>query len=357
MRWGATDDEVAGPYPGAEIVPGSTRSSTMAVTIDARPEEVWPWLVQLGWDRAGWYSWDLLDNSGRPSAREVHPEWQDLAVGDQLRFSAMGRVGDAFRVRVLEPNRFLGLYGYADLQGRWLDPGEPRPSAYMEALWGFQLKALPHGRTRLVIGGYQTFRPRWIERFVIPWSFVLLVWPMQARMLAVLKRNVEHAVQAGGGESPEDRDAVTVRAEVGIERPPEVVFDYCSDLRHEPEWNPRMRSADKLTDGPVGSGTRFATTFASGPTMVMECTRYDRPRSWLLAGSSPALRASGGGDVSATSDGARLVMHVALSPRGPLKLAKPLMRRRLRPMLEQDLDTIKETLETREEPPQHRKET
>ncbi len=193
MRWGATDDEVTGPFPGADLVPGAKRSATMAVTIDASPEQVWPWLVQLGWERGGWYSWDLLDNAGRPSAREVHPEWQDLAVGDQLRYWAFGRVADAFRVVVLEPNRFLGLYGYTDYRGRWLDPRAPRPAAYMEALWGFVLSALPDGRTRLVTGGYQAFRPRWVERAFVPWLPMLVVWPMEARMMAVLKRNIERA--------------------------------------------------------------------------------------------------------------------------------------------------------------------
>lgn len=203
LRWGATDEEVAGPYPGSELVPYGKRSPTMAVTIDARPEQVWPWLVQMGWGRGGWYSWDLLDNGGRPSAREIHPEWQGLTVGDQLQYSALGRVADAFRVRVLEPNRFLGLYGYTDLRGRWLDPSQPRPKAYMEALWGFLLQELPGRRTRLVIGGYQTFRPGWVERLAAS-SFVLLVWPMQARMMAVLKRNAEEAARARP-PSPADR--------------------------------------------------------------------------------------------------------------------------------------------------------
>ena len=89
-RWGATDEEVAGPYPGAELVPEGKRSPTMAVTINATPEQVWPWLVQMGWGRGGWYSWDLLDNAGRRSATEVHPEWQNLAVGDQSKFWAWG---------------------------------------------------------------------------------------------------------------------------------------------------------------------------------------------------------------------------------------------------------------------------
>ena len=82
MRWGATDEEVAGPYPGADLVPDGKRAATMAVTVEAAPEQVWPWLVQMGGDRGGWYSWDLLDNGRRPSAHEVHPEWQDLALGD-----------------------------------------------------------------------------------------------------------------------------------------------------------------------------------------------------------------------------------------------------------------------------------
>ena len=194
LRWGATDAEVAGPYPGAELVPGGHRSGTMAVTIDAPPEEVWPWLLQIGWDRGGWYSWDHLDNAGRPSAREVHPEWQDLAVGDRLKFWAPGGgVMDSYEVAVIEPCRFLGLHGESDLQGRVLDPGTPRPRFSMEGLWGFQLSEAPGGGTRLVSSGYQSLHPRWLERFFYEWLFAPVVWVMTARMLTVLKRNVERA--------------------------------------------------------------------------------------------------------------------------------------------------------------------
>ena len=98
---------------------------------------------------------------------------------------------DAWEVAALEPNRFLGLRGLTDLRGRNLDPNQPRPSAYIEGLWGFQLNELPGGRARLVIGGYQAFRPRWIERFVVSWLYIPVVWIMQARMLVVLKRNIE----------------------------------------------------------------------------------------------------------------------------------------------------------------------
>lgn len=193
-NWGATREEVAGPYPGAEIVPHGERGATMAVTIEAPPEAVWPWLVQLGGDRGGWYSWDRLDNGGRPSADRIHPEWQDLKVGDTVKYwtKKYGAV-DAWDVVLLEPNRFLGLRGLSDLRGRPLDPTQPRPSGYTEGLWAFQLKELPGRRTRLVIGGYETFRPRWVKVLLTDWVFPPLVWVMQARMLAVLKRNAERS--------------------------------------------------------------------------------------------------------------------------------------------------------------------
>jgi proline iminopeptidase len=196
VRWGATDEEVTGPYPGAGLVPGGERAATMAVTIDAPPDQVWPWLVQLGGDRGGWYSWDFLDNGGRPSADRVHPEWQHLALGDQIKYWTRRRGAvDAWKVAALEPNRFLGLYGSVDLRGRALDPAQPRPWAYTEGLWGFLLAELPGGRTRLVIGGYQAMRPRWAERLYNYWVYVPVVWIMQARMLAVLKRNIERATR------------------------------------------------------------------------------------------------------------------------------------------------------------------
>ena len=100
---------------------------------------------------------------------------------------------DAWEVAALEPNRFLALRALSTLRGRTLDPTSPRPRAYTEGLWGFLLNELPGGRTRLVISGYQVMRPRWLGRFVFYWIFPPVVWFFQARMLAVLKRNIEAA--------------------------------------------------------------------------------------------------------------------------------------------------------------------
>ena len=124
-RWGATDEEVSGPYRGADHLLEGKTAATMGVTIEAPPHQVWPWLVQMGGDRGGWYSWDRLDNGGRPSAREVHTEWQDLAVGDHVNYWTRSGPVDAWEVAALEPNRFLALRGLIDLRGRNFDPAEP----------------------------------------------------------------------------------------------------------------------------------------------------------------------------------------------------------------------------------------
>jgi hypothetical protein len=87
MRWGATDEEAARILPYDDLVPSPTWSSTRAITVEATPEQIWPWLVQVGWGRAGYYGYDLVDNGGKPSAWEILPEHQDLRVGTKFPMS------------------------------------------------------------------------------------------------------------------------------------------------------------------------------------------------------------------------------------------------------------------------------
>ena len=93
LRWGATSDEISRTLPGDELVAEPTFDATRAITIAARPDHIWPWLRQVGVTRAGWYSYDLLDNLGRPSARDIIPELQDVAVGDVVPLSPDGQQG------------------------------------------------------------------------------------------------------------------------------------------------------------------------------------------------------------------------------------------------------------------------
>jgi hypothetical protein len=186
LRWVATDEEVHSDFPGREIVPGGTRSGTMAVTVNAPPSNVWPWLVQMGYGRAGWYSWDYLDNFGRHSAETLHPEWQIVKAGDYLGGPDVSPMEQkAWEVAALEPERFLGL--------------RARPGKYSDSLWGFRLKELPGGKTRLVVSGYWAMHPRWLQPFM---SFALLEWThwiMQTKQFANLKRRTERDVSHGSG--------------------------------------------------------------------------------------------------------------------------------------------------------------
>jgi len=102
LRWGATDDEVAMAMPGDDLVP-DTDPATRAIGIAAPPEDVWPWLVQLGFGKAGWYSYDWIDNDGHPSADEIIPEFQTLGIGDRILM--MPEMG--FTVGAIDPNRSI----------------------------------------------------------------------------------------------------------------------------------------------------------------------------------------------------------------------------------------------------------
>jgi len=189
LRAGASDGEVREPYPGAGIIPDGTRSATMAVTIDAPRARVWPWLLQMGTDRGGWYSWDRLDNFGRRSTGTIHPEWQDLAVGDHLAATPDG--SQWWEVAALEPEQFLGLRMSLDLRGRPFDPAGRRPRYFTDSLWGFALRDTADGRTRLIVSGYWSFRPKWLQPLL---SVVVLEpshWVMQTRQFANLRRLAE----------------------------------------------------------------------------------------------------------------------------------------------------------------------
>lgn len=194
LRWGATPEEVAGDFPGKELIPGGARSGAMAITIDAPPGEVWRWLSQMGYGRAGWYSWDHLDNWGRSSEKTLHPEWQDIHLGDHL--PSMPDDKGWWEVAALEPERFLGLRASVDLRGRPFDPAGGFPRSYSDSIWGFQLNELPGERTRLVVSGWWAVRPAWLR----PIASVLFLepshWIMQTRQFQNLKGLAEESYRA-----------------------------------------------------------------------------------------------------------------------------------------------------------------
>lgn len=140
LTCGATRDETTCAYPGDELVPDADSTSTMATTLPAPPETVWPWLVQMGADRGGWYSWDWLDHYGEPSAERIVPEWQNLEKGQRLNAARNGQ--SWFTVAVLDTR------------------SSPLPRAYMDGIWGFHLRPASGDRTRLVVRTRGRGRPR-----------------------------------------------------------------------------------------------------------------------------------------------------------------------------------------------------
>ena len=139
MRWGATDAEVRASMAGDRIVPDAPFNATRAITIEAPPGRVWPWIVQMGYGRAGFYTYDLVDNGGYPSADDVLEQYQNFAVGDWA-FNMNSLFGkelpldesNAFRVSGFEINEWL----------LWEKP---------DSTWSWLLKPMPDGKTRLIL--------------------------------------------------------------------------------------------------------------------------------------------------------------------------------------------------------------
>jgi len=151
LTWGASSEEITRAWPGDELIPDANAPDfTMATTLPAPPQQVWPWLVQMGVGRAGWYSWDRLDNGGEPSADRIVPEGQSLEVGQRLNVSPDGQ--NWMTVAAVEPGRTLVLRAAAELpSGRSFDPRPADlPRAYLDGIWGFYLQPAPGGTTRLV---------------------------------------------------------------------------------------------------------------------------------------------------------------------------------------------------------------
>jgi hypothetical protein len=173
LRWGATDAEVAAAMPGDDLLPHAQYRPTRAITIGAPPAAVWPWLVQVGFGRAGWYSDDLLDNPARPSLREIDPDLQNLEVGQWVSMSGKPSETTAWKVDSFAENEWL----------LWCKP---------ESTWSWVLRDLGDGRTRLVTrvhGLYPWSRPALAVLGVLLLEFG--DFAMMRRMLLGIKQRAE----------------------------------------------------------------------------------------------------------------------------------------------------------------------
>jgi hypothetical protein len=185
MRWGATDEEVARPLPGDRVVHDPGFNATRAITIGAAPEHVWPWIVQMGSGRAGWYAYDRIDNGGMPSAATVVHAFQDLRVGDLIPMAVGKEVGP--RVIEIDPNRRM----------LWAT-GE-------EFTWEWVLEAMGEGSTRLVT----RIREVWPSPFSLRAIYALVASTGDIVMIRKQLRGIKERAERLGRGAPQTREVLT----------------------------------------------------------------------------------------------------------------------------------------------------
>jgi hypothetical protein len=173
--WGATAHEQRQPLAGDELLPDARARTTHAITIAAPAAAVWPWLVQMGWGRAGWYTYRWVDRllfpANGPSADRILPEYQQLELGDRV-LDGPPEADCWFTVERLEPHQLLVLRSTRHLPASWRQRG-----LSMDWIWSWHLSEPAPGRTRLIQRNRTRLDPVWFERAflatVVPADFVM----------------------------------------------------------------------------------------------------------------------------------------------------------------------------------------
>ena len=179
LRWGATGREAGEPLPGDDLIADPDLTATRAITIRAPASQVWPWIVQLGQGRGGFYSYDFVENligCSIHSAHRVVPEWQDLKPGDQVRLAPQA----GLTVAHLEAARSLVLRGGVPM-------GKAAPP--YDFTWAFVLNDEPDGATRLLVRERYAYTRPWARLLVEPAAAVSFM--MSQKMLRGIRDRAE----------------------------------------------------------------------------------------------------------------------------------------------------------------------
>jgi hypothetical protein len=220
LSWGATGEELTKQLPGDEIVDNPLHTNTRAITIDAPPDEVWRWLVQIGYQRGGWYSYDALEAAAGAgdfleghSATRIHAELQDLNPGDMIRMSPW----TGLQVRSAEPGRVLALESV------------PIPGAMMaKTSWSMVLEPTADGNTRLLIRGRASSDPRNILLGAFDHLIELPHFLMERKLMLGIKQRAEAAARPAASHNLIDDWAPNLQfvdtISVDVDATPEAIF-------------------------------------------------------------------------------------------------------------------------------------
>jgi len=179
LRWGATAAEADGGLPGDDFLSIADLQSTRAITIEAPADAVWPWLAQMGQGRGGLYSYDFLENLAGldiHSADRIHPEWQDIEVGD--RFHLAPAASADLEVGLVDQGNALVLR---------VPPGSP-PGPF-DFSWAFVLQPQSDGTTRLLVRERYAYRQWWARCLVEAVEVASFI--MSGRMLHGIRSRAE----------------------------------------------------------------------------------------------------------------------------------------------------------------------
>jgi hypothetical protein len=183
MTWGATSEDVGRPMMGDELLVNPEFNATRAIEIDATPEEIWPWVVQIGNTRAGYYGFDNLDNGGVPSADTILSEYQNLRAGDSIPGGVYkGEVWHLMEVREMNPRKEM-LWVFLE--------GTP----WEGATWSWGLYPIDEEKTRLVSRLRQRYTFGSIQQ-VVSCSVIDVI---EILMMRTTLRGIKYRVERNNG--------------------------------------------------------------------------------------------------------------------------------------------------------------
>ena len=195
-KWGTIGEEASRSLPGDDLVPHPRIESTCAIGIQAAAAAIWPWLIQIGYRRAGWYSYDLLERivgAGNfvdgHSANRIITKLQHLEVGDKI-FMHPRILG--LSVAAIEPGLALVFHTRIDMQtGDSFELGDAMPDKYVNSGWIFFVDELDEKNTRLIIRSRFDYEPSFIN--LITWRVLTdpISFVMERKMLLGIKRRAE----------------------------------------------------------------------------------------------------------------------------------------------------------------------